>query len=463
MTTDHDELASTSRTLETTTTAIDAVPTENRVWNILDIDQNVLMDIFSMLDVVDLSAVAGTCQYLNDIARSVFKQSKIDRIIYCAVDGYTACSDRRNMYIEVCFNEPVAAVAIEDDGPCCINNIDVFKRILRHFGDFLCDIDVRLTNAANTVADGDIFNLVIELCGNAVTKLSFTGHNDRAFDQPTVICPALTDLTVNSVIGDYSKIFFPALTAITVHGTCPDAFVCTTFDGFIQRHPQLRQIHVDASYIASGSAIANLMQLDQLIVHGFSDGVMSLRRLQHLRELKFIDAHEHCDHIHRFIRDLLARNSLQVVHLVPLDKVGDPVDFQDNICSLPALHELWIDAHNDLFCTGDDLARLHQLQELRHLTLVHLDELHLIDLEDLLTQLPHIKRIRIYVLVVNLNGDDCLILRAMCRPRNIRLQITFLHYSAQVPFYSMLFGEFVSYHTAIPNMPLAVLCSLRIE
>lgn len=415
--------------------------------SLLDVDEDPLKDILDMLNLTDLTAVASTCTYLERLAQCAFKKRGIRHIVFRNNEmRIVECEAFGDIY----FLPHAIDTRITDTGhnasseKVFIDKIDVMNGILDHFADDLVGIEVLHGNC-----DANLFNRIVQKCGHTVQTLAFDGNIDRAFNIPPEACPHLTSLSLKLMECDLNLVTCPQLTSITIHhSVCDDS---GAFNDFIRRHRNLRHIHIDSSYITFGSAIIELTELESLVIHGFHPAVMPLCQLKKLKRIEFHLKDAVSDDILRFLRFSQSLESLEVLRISPLEPFDDPNAFEDIICAMTALRELWLDTHHELFRSGYGLMKLHSSQQLHDVTLLHMDEVDFNDLADLLRALPYPQLIRMYVMTADLDLTQCNELREICRPRGIKVLITFLHFVLEIPLYQNKFGEFLIGHSTIPD------------
>lgn len=423
---------------------MEVLPNESTL-NLLDIDENMLLDILKELSVPDLVAVACTCKYMRWLARRVFRSRSRQPI----------CYNSSQTIVQICQN-----CRLSDDGmlfqhtaapattpPIIIDQVIVVGALIWAFGDLVRDLDLRLVSNMQTTKL--LLNAVTQRCGHSTEKLCLAGDGNLLAERKLAFTNQmpfnqLVELKLIDIDCDFDTMTFPQLTTIIVHSRCDDALTRGAFNRFIKRHPQLHEVHIDAAFVAARSALASLEHLDTIFINGWTAECMSLRLIQHLRELNIVATGDDNDGICQFLFCLRARRMLTTLRISQFDEPRNVAQFRRAISAMTQLRTLWICSKgfsivDNLGDSWNDLLLLVNLQEL---TIINTKTAIFDALANFIICMPSLRRISIYMQRLELEAGDCHALRELCEERNVRLAFTIISSGAYGLCFRRLYPDF---------------------
>lgn len=312
---------------------------------LLDIGHDCLREICDRMDLLTLSAVAGTNCQLQQIACQSFVSRKISRFVYYQYDvdrvkrhefrTYDSC---KFVNVLCAFGHLIANIRVCFKRWHRAENTDIFNHIVQR-----CSGTLRSLTCQDTY-EGFYSHQMLdatELLAN-LTKLEMKGCNDIQDRLPLTVCRRLTTLAIHQTDSNdcraYLKNTFPRLRSLHVHARskCIDQ---VEFDDMVRRHPELSEVTVDVASEINYTVLAELPKLSKLTITLIDVRILAVAGLGTLKSIRIEETRSGNRILIQFIDRLAMRDKLQQLHL-PRLRFDDPPAVWRCLCQLVGLRIL---------------------------------------------------------------------------------------------------------------------------
>lgn len=421
---------------------------------LLDLNDDCLIALFSKLPIEDLNSMALTCTRLRTVAQDTFKYTHKSKIV--------------DLDKSIINNEKQLA------------RMRDLSQIFRIFGSMMTRISITfqigiIYDPKTYLANTKLLNLMIKYCVGSLETLRFqfcrhlvwkkiTGEEalfrnlkefeliegDYTCDKFAQYVKQVTKLSINGgSFEKYLKNYYPNLKSFTLNLNWHGKKNRLLLEGFLQQHTDLTELHLFAVERMDYSIVANMTQLTSLTVDQFHAKIeecslMALAQLENLTSLTLSTNSQ----TGQLLKNLASAESLRELSLT-FGSWSQNESEMEGIAHCRNLRKLHLDRRWDL--EDKHLIYLHGLHGLQELIVQEPDDVTADGLIGLINHLPQLKKLNWCYASrpVKLSEQTCLDIVNIYRRRNQQFIINFFEFErnkTKLQSKKSGFEQFVKYY-----------------